>query len=261
MLLPEPVPEPSAAPTATPSAVPSEAPSIEPSTEPSASPSAAPTPEPISSLEYATIYVLGENPDLGDYTEQEVALEDIMSVISTEEAPVVIVQLGEGAFAVITGYEADEDGNLTSLTLTDAEGDTILGGMQGILKAWVYVPAQPEVSAAPSGEPSVYKEEGINFYTQVRKDNPAAGEYPIKIDGYTADIAMMVEYYRVEDITPSMILAIDDQHTIGADRKMRTSKQGIWIRFCLTARLSRIITVWKNTKFSEDLICSSSADA
>ena len=154
MLLPEPVPEPSAAPTPSeaPSVVPSEAPSIEPSTEPSARPSAAPTPEPISSLEYATIYVLGEEADLDGYTEQEVAVEDILSVLANEDAPMILVQLGEETFAVITGYEADEDGNLTSLTLTDAEGDTILGGMQGILKAWVYVPAQPEVSAVPSAE-------------------------------------------------------------------------------------------------------------
>ncbi len=165
MLLPEPVPEPSAAPTPSeaptviPSAVPSEAPSTEPSTEPSASPSATPAPKLISSLEYATSYVLGENADLDSYTEQEVALEDILSVLADEDAPMILVQLGEETFAVITGYEADEDSNLKRLTLTDQMGETILGGTEGILRAWVYTSAEPEVSEAPSetpsGEPSI----------------------------------------------------------------------------------------------------------
>ncbi len=156
MLLPEPVPEPSAAPTpseapsAVPSVVPSEAPSIEPSTEPSASPSATPAPKLISSLEYATSYVLGEEADLDGYTEQEVAVEDILSVLTDEDAPMILVQLGEDAFAVITGYEADEDGKIKSLTLTDQMGETILGGTEGILRAWIYTSAEPEVSEAPS---------------------------------------------------------------------------------------------------------------
>ncbi len=176
-LLPEPVPEPSAAPTPSeaptviPSAVPSEAPSIEPSTEPSASPSAAPTPELISSLEYATIYVLGEEADLDGYTEQEVAVEDILSVLADEDAPMILVQLGEDAFAVITGYEADEDGKLTSLTLTDQMGETILGGTEGILRAWIYVPAQPEISAVPSAEATP---EPVASEAPVASESPSA---------------------------------------------------------------------------------------
>ncbi len=154
MLLPEATPEPTSEPSTAPSAEPSTEPSAEPSTEPSAEPSTQPAPSvaPINSLEFAQELALGENADISAYTETEVALEDLFSVLEAEDAPSVIVQLGEVVYAVITEYTVDEDGELTSLTLSDPSGETILGGTEGIIRAWYYAPI--EAQAAPSAEPA-----------------------------------------------------------------------------------------------------------
>ena len=152
MVEPQPEPAPSPAPTPSPTPSASAAPSISPSVGLNAA--VIPTAEPISSLEFAVALALGEDADISAYTEADVAIEDLMSVLEAENAPKVIVQLGQETYAVITGYELDEQGNLISLTLTDPAGDTILGGTEGILKAWYYAPAEalatPSVTPAPS---------------------------------------------------------------------------------------------------------------
>ena len=147
--------EPSASPSPSPSAseAPSPSPSVSASPSASAAPSASPSIAPISSLDYAVMSVLGEEADLGAYIEVEVLTEDLLGVLTAEEAPVVLVQLGEETYAVIIGYTLDEEGGLISLTLADPAGDTLLGGTEGILRAWYYLPAESE--ASPSISPSV----------------------------------------------------------------------------------------------------------
>ena len=147
--------EPSASPSPSASEAPSPSPSVSasPSASASAAPSASPSIAPISSLDYAVMSVLGEEADLGAYIEVEVLTEDLLGVLTAEEAPVVLVQLGEETYAVIIGYTLDEEGGLISLTLADPAGDTLLGGTEGILRAWYYLPAESE--ASPSISPSV----------------------------------------------------------------------------------------------------------
>jgi hypothetical protein len=144
-MMTEALPEPEASPTPTPSATPSA------STVPSASaaPSAVLEPE-MSSFDFAVLAALGEGTDVSGYTESDVAIDGLLGVLEAENAPTVIVQLGEDTYAVITGYTVDEAGNLTSLTLTDPTGEVILGGTEGIIKAWYYVPAEAAPSATPA---------------------------------------------------------------------------------------------------------------
>ncbi|MEX1307995.1 MAG: hypothetical protein AB1Z19_05675, partial [Eubacteriales bacterium] len=154
---------------------------------PSASPSATPSVAPISSLEYAQNLALGEGYDINAYDKEEVLVEELLDVLTLEDAPMILVQTGEETFAVITGYEVDEEGVLISLTLTDVQGDTILGGTDGILKAWVYVAIEPEASeepsaepsASPSGEPSEQPSpEPEASEAPVASEEPAASEAP-----------------------------------------------------------------------------------
>ncbi|MEX1307917.1 MAG: S8 family serine peptidase [Eubacteriales bacterium] len=157
---------PSASPSVSPSASAEASPSAEASADssasisPSASPSAsaADKPDDISSLEYAQLMALGEEAKISDYTETEVLMADVLSIIMVEDAPVVVVQLGEDVYAVITGYALDETNALVGLTLTDQNGETILGGTEDILRAWYYTAIEPEAAASVTPELSTAPE-------------------------------------------------------------------------------------------------------
>ncbi len=150
-------PEETVSATATPVPSPTVSASAAPSATPTASADAvsiAAEPE-MTSLEFAQGLALGEDADISAYTETEVKAEDLLNVVTLEEAPKVIIQLGEDVYSVITGYALNEAGEVVGFIITDQTGETILGGTEGILKAWYYVPAveatpAPTASAIPS---------------------------------------------------------------------------------------------------------------
>ena len=86
--------------------------------------------------------------------------EDLLGVLTAEEAPVVLVQLGEETYAVIIGYTLDEEGGLISLTLADPAGDTLLGGTEGIPKGLVL--SAGRVRGLPEHQPKCQPECGAD---------------------------------------------------------------------------------------------------
>ena len=142
-LVPTPEPSSSVTPSISPSPLASEA--------PVASPSAVPEAE-MNSLDFAIASALGEAADMDSYTKVDVLAEDLVRVLTAPDAPVVIVQLSEDTYATITGFEVDEADALISLTLTDFNGEILLGGTEGIVDAWYFVPVDKD--AAPSAVPS-----------------------------------------------------------------------------------------------------------
>ncbi len=112
-----------------------------------------------------------------------------------------VICLVPGADASAAGSETG--GGVSSPTNTGSVASTGSGSLSGTTAAL-----------------ETYEVDGIKFYTQEMKDNPAKGEYPIRIDGYTADLAMIMEYYNIDDVTPKTILAIDDRHEIGSGKRV-----------------------------------------
>ena len=79
---------------------------------------------------------MGKGTDIGGFVENAVLADDMMSVITADDAPLVIIQFGEDEYAVITGYRLDEAGDLIALNLIGINGEIILGGTEDITNAW-----------------------------------------------------------------------------------------------------------------------------
>ena len=156
------VPEPSAA--QMPEAEASTSPSAAPSAEPGASPSLIPSETPeasINGLDYTLTIALGSDVCVEDFIAVETAIEDLPNVLATGRVPVV-VQLGESNYMAMIGYELDEQGELASLSLAGQSGEIILGGTEDIVKAWYYIPVEPEVSPSASPETSASAEPSVS---------------------------------------------------------------------------------------------------